>query len=154
MQAATSHSDTGLDLRAWRPSGVGVEPQSKGMLLVDAGRVPTPGRRDASLTPELLADIVRRPLIAREADLPAPISTSELCDAMRRRELTLHFQPLIDLRSGAVTSMEALMRWQHPKRGLLAAAEFIPLAERTGLIIPLEEWALGEACRHAASWRQ
>jgi diguanylate cyclase (GGDEF)-like protein/PAS domain S-box-containing protein len=74
--------------------------------------------------------------------------------AMERAELRLFYQPELDLRTGACVGVEALMRWQHPTRGLLQPCEFIPLAEETGLIIRLGRWALMETCRQAAAWRQ
>ena len=68
-------------------------------------------------------------------------------------ELTLHYQPIVDLRSGALTGVEALVRWNDPARGLIAPVDFIPLAERSGLIRPISEWVLGEASRQSAAWR-
>ena len=65
----------------------------------------------------------------------------------------LYFQPLVDLRTSRVTTCEALMRWKHPNRGMVPPAVFIPIAEETGLIISLGEWALQRACAEAANWR-
>lgn len=76
----------------------------------------------------------------------------DLADATRRGEMRLDFQPYIDLRSGRVCGAEALIRWRHPVRGELAPATFIPLAEASGLILPLGRWALREALRKARSW--
>jgi diguanylate cyclase (GGDEF)-like protein/PAS domain S-box-containing protein len=75
----------------------------------------------------------------------------DLRGAIERNELRLHYQPqaLID---GTVIGFEALVRWQHPERGMISPASFIPVAEDSGLIIPLGEWILREACREAASW--
>ena len=67
-------------------------------------------------------------------------------------EFELHYQPQVDLERGTVAGFEALLRWRHPARGLVSPAEFIPLAEETGMIVPLGEWALGEACAEAAHW--
>jgi diguanylate cyclase (GGDEF)-like protein len=69
----------------------------------------------------------------------------ELRQALRDRQFCLHYQPIVDLRDGAVTGIEALLRWQHPKRGLLLPREFMPLAEETGLLVEIGAWALGEA---------
>jgi diguanylate cyclase (GGDEF)-like protein len=65
---------------------------------------------------------------------------------------TLNYQPLVNLRSGKVTAFEALMRWNHPERGLVSPADFIPVAEEMGLIVPLGEWALRQACMEAVNW--
>ena len=72
--------------------------------------------------------------------------------AIERNELRLHYQPKIHLPSGRVTGMEALLRWEHPELGLLQPASFISLAEESGLIVPLGEWALHEACRQNQEW--
>ena len=74
--------------------------------------------------------------------------------ALERDELVLHYQPKADLGSGAVHSVEALVRWQHPDHGLLGPGEFIPLAERTGLIHPLTYWVLDAALDQAARWQR
>jgi diguanylate cyclase (GGDEF)-like protein len=76
----------------------------------------------------------------------------DLREAIERGELELHYQPIIDLRSNVVTGFEALARWRHPIRGMVPPAVFIPVAEDSGLILPLGEWALTEACHRAAQW--
>ena len=75
-----------------------------------------------------------------------------LREAMERNELELHYQPIIDLRRNLVVGFEALARWRHPIRGMVPPSVFIPIAEDTGLILTLGEWALRTACRAAAGW--
>lgn len=77
----------------------------------------------------------------------------ELHQALARGQFRVFYQPLVSLRTGAVTGFEALARWQHPARGLLAPAEFIPAAEESGLILELDHWMLREACRQVRAWR-
>ena len=76
----------------------------------------------------------------------------DLREALASDQFQLYFQPLVDLRTGRVTTCEALMRWKHPNRGMVPPAVFIPIAEETGLIITLGEWALQRACAEAANW--
>ncbi len=77
---------------------------------------------------------------------------ADLRQGIDRGELRLLYQPVVDVRSGAVTGVEALVRWQHPTRGLLSPAEFIAVAEDTGLVVPLGSWVLQEACRQLQDW--
>jgi len=72
--------------------------------------------------------------------------------ALERREFALHYQPKINLMTGAIAGAEALVRWMHPTRGLVSPAEFIPVAEDCGLILPIGAWVLREACGQARAW--
>jgi len=76
----------------------------------------------------------------------------ELQSALTNGEFELYYQPIVDLKENRITSFEALLRWHHPTRGMVSPAEFIPIAEETGLIVPLGEWVLRHACAEAASW--
>ena len=79
---------------------------------------------------------------------------SDLRRALAGQQFVLHYQPQLDLRSGRLVGVEALIRWQHPERGLVPPLDFVPIAEETGLIEPIGDWVLQESCRQLAQWRQ
>jgi diguanylate cyclase (GGDEF)-like protein/PAS domain S-box-containing protein len=74
--------------------------------------------------------------------------------ALEQRELVIYYQPQIDLASGQIVGVEALLRWLHPQRGMVSPGEFIPLAEESGLIVPIGAWIIDEVCQQAAAWEQ
>jgi diguanylate cyclase (GGDEF)-like protein/PAS domain S-box-containing protein len=99
------------------------------------------GRGYAMYDPQMHNTLVQR--LQLEADLRL---------ALERSELVLHYQPTVDLVTGEIVGFEALARWHHPTRGVVAPFDFIGIAETTGLIVPLGRWVLAEACRQAVAW--
>ncbi len=97
----------------------------------------------ALFDPEMHADAIRRIEVE-----------SELRTALEEQQFVLHYQPTIDLQTGRLTGVEALVRWQHPRRGIVPPLEFIHLAEESGLIVPLGQWAIQEACRQVRIWQK
>ncbi len=89
------------------------------------------------------------------AHIPAlhrPHTADDLATALTEEQLELYYQPIVSARTGAVTGAEALLRWRHPDHGLLAPADFLAAAERTGMIVPIGTWVLSEACRQVQRW--
>jgi diguanylate cyclase (GGDEF)-like protein len=104
----------------------------------------TAGRnRVRVFSPELRVAVLQKALVA-----------TELRGAIDAGDLVLHYQPVLSLATGAITGVEALVRWQHPERGLLPPGDFVPVAEQNGLIAPLTRWVLAEAVRQAAAWER
>jgi diguanylate cyclase (GGDEF)-like protein len=78
---------------------------------------------------------------------------TELRQAIKKEEFIVHYQPIFNILSGQIIGFEALVRWQHPTRGLISPAEFIPIAEETGLIVPIDHWMFSTACKQMATWK-
>ncbi len=102
------------------------------------------GKGQAVLFEAEMATAARRRLLIEQ----------ELAAAVERKELFVHYQPIVDLKSAHLVGIEALMRWQHPTRGVVMPAEFIPISEETGQIVPMSQWILRQACFDAANLKR
>ncbi len=132
---------------------------SIGIAVGEAGRVaPDELLREAEIAMVRAKDDPTRRLLLFEPTMSTAMMDridleNDLRAALVRGELRAHYQPIVDLHDGGVVGFEALVRWQHPTRGLIPPLSFIPMAEETGLIGPLGRWMLETACRQAVAWR-
>jgi len=79
---------------------------------------------------------------------------NDLRHALEHDELELYYQPQVELAAGRIVGMEALIRWNHPKRGLLSPGDFLPVVEKTSLVVTLGQWVLDHACKQMNAWRK
>jgi EAL domain-containing protein (putative c-di-GMP-specific phosphodiesterase class I) len=115
-------------------------------MLRDAGLAA--GRVQARCGFKIFDDTIHKEAMLRLELEPA------LRKALQNNQLVMHYQPIVSLKHGDVTGYEALVRWQHPEKGVIMPENFISIAEETGLIIPLGSWVLNEVCRQAAQWQK
>jgi EAL domain-containing protein (putative c-di-GMP-specific phosphodiesterase class I)/ActR/RegA family two-component response regulator len=137
-------------------SGEGVRIMHSVKKLLSGGRLTVLGALEKPARPDALRVLLERwsPLATSAPASPLPvICSADLHQANRARQWILHYQPKVDMNSGALTGMEALLRWNHPQHGLLSPDSFIAAAEDCGAIDGLTDWVLGEAMRQLAYWR-
>ena len=134
---------------------------SVGIVLHQAGHVPQPEDllRDAQTAMYRAKDLgnSRQEVFAtgmRDQAVNRFQLEADLRQAIKRQEFLLYYQPLVLLKTEQIAGFEALVRWQHPERGFVYPDQFIPIAEETGLIIPMGQWILQEACQQMYDWRQ
>ena len=146
---AACHSIDGHDIYVTTSIGISVQPDD-GMdgetLIKNADTAMYHAKANGRQSYQFFEQAMNIRAVARQS------VEADLRRALEREEFTLHFQPKVDLRTGGITGAEALIRWLHPTRGMVPPAEFIPIAEDCGLVLPIGNWVLRESCRQARAW--
>jgi diguanylate cyclase (GGDEF)-like protein/PAS domain S-box-containing protein len=145
----TSHTSEHNDLQLTASIGLSTYPedgQDAEILLKNADTAMYEGKRRGPNNYQFFNQDMNDRAIERQS------IEADLRCALKRKEFVLHFQPKINLQTGKITSAEALIRWKHPNRGLVLPLQFISVAEESGLILPIGQWVLREACRQAQDW--
>ncbi len=146
---AQVHSIDGHNLHATTSLGISIYPddgENAGTLIQNADMAMYHAKEMGRQTYRFFKPAMNAKAVERQS------VETELHRALEREELELHYQPKIDLTTGLISGVEALIRWNHPCRGLISPAQFIPIAEDSRLILAIGEWALGEACRQTQPW--
>jgi diguanylate cyclase (GGDEF)-like protein len=145
--AARPVAPTNLNIHASIGIAVPGEPREPAdVLMRDADTALYVAKRAGGNQAQTFHQQLRDDLLARRQQ------ETELREALAHQQFELHYQPIVNLRTGTVSSAEALIRWRHPQRGLVAPGPVVELAEQTGLIVPLGTWVLTEACRQVVRW--